>query len=91
MLDPEFDDHKEDIQSSLERFEKMIHQQEDSFFDLDTLEHIAEYYFIQAKFDEALKACDLGLLHFPYTLELISLKAQILGELSQPEEALEMI
>ena len=57
MLDPEFDDHKEDIQSSLERFEKMIHQQEDSFFDLDTLEHIAEYYFIQAKFDEALKAC----------------------------------
>jgi len=60
-------------------------------FDLDTLEQIAEHYFIQAKFDEALKACDLGLLHFPYTLELISLKAQILGELSQPEEALDII
>jgi len=85
MLDPEFDDHKEDIQSSLNRFEKMLNEDENSFFDLDTLEQIAEHYFIQGKFDEGLKACNIGLEHFPYTLELITLKAQILGEMQQAE------
>ena len=91
MLDPEYDDNREDIQSSLKRFEKMLAQEENSFFDLDTLEQIADHYFIQSQFDEGLKACDLGLLHFPYTLELIILKAQILGELTRTEEAMELI
>ncbi len=65
MLDPEYDDNREDIQSSLKRFEKMLAQEENSFFDLDTLEQIADHYFIQSRFEEGLKACDLGLLHFP--------------------------
>ena len=80
MLDPEFDENREDINSSVQRFEKMLNNQEDSFFDIDTLEQIADHYFMQSKFDEALQACDLGLTHFPYTLELIILKAQVLGE-----------
>ena len=44
MLDPEFDDNKEDIQSSVRRFEKMLNQEENSFFDLDTLEQICLLY-----------------------------------------------
>ena len=91
MLDPNYDENKEDLQSSVQRFEKMIYQHENSFFDVETLEQIAEHYFIHAKFDEALKACDLGLTHFPYTLELISLKAQILGDMQKPEEGMELI
>ena len=87
MLDPEFDENREDINSSVQRFEKMLNNQEDSFFDIDTLEQIADHYFMQSKFDEALKACDLGLTHFPYTLELIILKAQVLGEIQKPEDA----
>jgi len=91
MLDPEFDENREDINSSVQRFEKMLNNQEDSFFDIDTLEQIADHYFMQSKFDEALKACDLGLTHFPYTLELIILKAQVLGEIQKPEDAMEII
>ena len=91
MLDPEFDENKEDIQSSVQRYEKMINQQENAFFDAETLEQIAEHYFVQSRFDQALEAVDLGLSHYSYSLELITLKAQILGEMQKPEEAMELI
>lgn len=91
MLDPEYNEDREDIASTLLRFEKMINQEEDSFFDIETLEKIADHYFTFAQYEQALKACDLGLNHFPYTLELIILKSQILGELQKPEEGIELI
>ena len=43
MLDPEFDENKEDIQSSVQRYENMLNQQENAFFDAETLEQIAEH------------------------------------------------
>lgn len=91
MLDPEFDENKEDIQSSVQRYENMLNQQENAFFDAETLEQIAEHYFVQSRFDQALEAVDLGLSHYSYSLELITLKAQILGEMQKPEEAMELI
>jgi hypothetical protein len=60
MLDPEFDENKEDIQSSVQRYENMLNQQENAFFDAETLEQIAEHYFVQSRFDQALEAVNLG-------------------------------
>ncbi len=79
------------MKETLRRFERMLKTDIKEFFDLDTYEQVAEHYLDQGDWEKAIKACDLGLENYPYSLELILSKAQLLANRNQFEHALELL
>jgi len=61
------------------------------FFDLEAYETIIDYYLDHNKNKKALQAADQAIAQYPFSSELIPIKAQILSNLEEYEQALELL
>jgi tetratricopeptide (TPR) repeat protein len=61
------------------------------FFPLEHFEIIIDYYTVQNRFKDALKASSIAIERYPFSTELKFLKAQILSNLGQHNKALELL
>src|SRR5687767_153484 len=76
---------------SVLRFEEMLRNGDNLFFDLNTYEYIISHFIEQGKFKKALKACDYAINQYPFSVELLLDKIQLLIRKENFEEALEML
>ena len=90
-MEQDFEDRREETLHSVKRFESMLKRMESTFFDLDTYEQIVEHYMDEGKIIDAMQACELALEQYPYSLELMLCKAELLANQGNHVEALELI
>jgi len=90
-MQPEFEERHPDWRDSVQRFEVMLKNQERHFFDLDVYEQIVEHYLGEGNWERALQACEFGLEHFPYSLELMLDKAHLLAQSQRYDESLDLL
>ena len=76
---------------SLEKFEKMIQDDNPVYLDLNELEEIIIYYFHDANYELAEKAIDLANQIFPKSINISILSSEILLQKSKESEAYELI
>ncbi|WP_038032425.1 tetratricopeptide repeat protein [Thermonema rossianum] len=80
-----------DSSSWVQRFEEMLLNQEQFFFEVEAYEAIIDHYSSQGKWDEALHACEIGIRQHPFSSDLLLDKADLLTRLGQYDEALSLI
>jgi tetratricopeptide (TPR) repeat protein len=59
-----------------------------TFFDIESFETIIGYYLEKSKFKRALAAVEQAIDQYPFSTELLTVKAQILTNLERFDEAL---
>jgi hypothetical protein len=74
---------REEEEELIRSFEENLKKKTSSFFDLEAYETIIYYYIDRSKHKKALIAVSLAMDQYPYSTELISVKAQILSNLQQ--------
>ncbi|HZX73917.1 MAG TPA: tetratricopeptide repeat protein, partial [Cyclobacteriaceae bacterium] len=82
---------REEEDELIKRFEESLKKHSADFFDLDAYETIIDHYLFRAKYKKALIAVNLAINLYPFSSELIPLKAQILSHLEKYDEALELL
>src|SRR5258706_15198321 len=82
---------REEEEELVRRFEENLRKNSSSFFDIDAFETIIDHYLETSKFKKALAAVNMAMDQFPFSTELISIKAQILSNLEEYDEALELL
>lgn len=82
---------REEDKEHVKRFEEHLKNKSNYFFELEAYENIIQYYIDHAKFPKALKACEIAIEQYPFSIELMLDKAQVLSNLYQHDEALEII
>ncbi|MBL7865994.1 MAG: tetratricopeptide repeat protein, partial [Cyclobacteriaceae bacterium] len=82
---------REDEEELIRRFEDTLKRKTAEFFDLEAYETIIYYYLDRSKHKKAQVAVEMAMEQYPYSTELISVKAQILSNLQQYDEALELL
>src|SRR6187455_3246479 len=82
---------REEENELVKRFEDHLRKKKSEFFDLDAYEHIIDYYMFKGKHNKALVAVNQAIEQYPYSTELITIKAQILSNLDAYDEALELL
>jgi tetratricopeptide (TPR) repeat protein len=82
---------REEENELIKRFEDHLRKKKSEFFDLDAYEQIIDYYMFRSKHNKALQAVNLAIGQYPFSTELITLKAQILSNLEEFDEALSLL
>ena len=72
-------------------FEEGLKKQQFSFFDLEDYEEIISYYMSQNKARKALSAAKQAESQYPFSVEIMLLKAQTLISMESFKEALEVL
>ncbi len=80
-----------DFQNALNRFEKMLENNEQYFFDVEELEDLVTYFIETNDTEKALKVIGFGTQQHPYSTNLIIRHAQVLATSHKPAEALELL
>ncbi len=85
----ESENHFEDggFAEEINKFEQMIKTGGSSFFDMDVLEELSDYYISADNLDLALKAVEEGLIQYPHSTSLKLKKAQLISGLGATTEA----
>jgi tetratricopeptide (TPR) repeat protein len=87
-----FDDENEDLGfSPINKYEQMIADQSNAYFDVEEMEEIIEYYIEQESLEKALEASEFGLAQHPNEASLLILKSEIHLEKDQSKKALESL
>jgi tetratricopeptide (TPR) repeat protein len=81
-------DEKKD---ALQKYEEMIKNRIDLFFDVDTLGLIIDAYFENNKYNQAFEACNYALKLHPTQHEFILRQASLLSKLGNDQSALEKL
>ena len=90
----EEEDHfssKDKTREIVNRFEKMLKNDEHYFFDVDDFEDIIEYYIEESNARKALKVIDFALLQHPDSFILLLRKAQLLAATNKPQKSLDLL
>src|SRR5688572_1898333 len=82
---------REDEEELIKRFEESNRKNAGDFFDLEAYETIIDYYLDRSKNKKALSAVDQAITQYPFSSELIPIKAQILSNLEEYEQAMELL
>jgi tetratricopeptide (TPR) repeat protein len=82
---------REEEEELVRQFEEALKRKSATFFDLEAFETIIYYYMDRAKHKKALLAVQVAITQYPYSTELIAVKAQVLSNLQQYDEALELL
>ncbi|MCF6352272.1 MAG: tetratricopeptide repeat protein [Cyclobacteriaceae bacterium] len=69
-------------------FEEHLRNKTSFLFEIERFEEIINYYSIHSELKKALAACQTAQSQFPYSIDILILKAQTLSALDQDEEAL---
>ncbi len=76
---------------SVKRFEEMVENNKDYFFDVHELEAIADHYISEFQWSKALKVLDYGLSIHQLSFNLLIRKAHLLSDIKEPIEGLKTI
>src|SRR5687768_18008507 len=90
-MSKEYRKREEEGNELIRRFEDYLRKKKSEFFDLDAYEQIIDYYMFRSKHNKALQAVNLAISQYPFSTELITLKAQILSNLEEFDEALSLL
>ncbi|MFM7430695.1 MAG: tetratricopeptide repeat protein, partial [Flammeovirgaceae bacterium] len=82
---------REEEEELIKRYEENLRATSPAYFDIDEYEIIIDYYMEKLKFKKALTAVNQAIDQFPFSTGLISIKAQVLSNLQQYDEALELL
>src|ERR671910_1163444 len=82
---------REEENELIKRFEDHLRKKKAEFFDLDAYEQIIEHYMFRGKHNKALQAVNQAISQYPFSIELITIKAQVLSNLEEYEQALELL
>ncbi len=82
---------REEEEELIKRYEENLRANSIGYFDIDAYEVIVDHYMEKLKFKKALAAVNQATEQFPFSTGLIAIKAQILSNLEQYEEALELL
>ena len=75
--------------SNVDRYEKMLRNKTQDFFDTETIESIAEYYIVKDQLKKALDVVHYGETLYPYHTGFKFKKAEVFLELEKFEDAIE--
>lgn len=84
------DEHRE-VMSKVTRFESMLANQENYYFDCEEFQDIIEHYILRSDFDQAQNVVEYSLNLHPTSIDLKILKTQVLVGFLKYKEALELI
>ncbi|MDH5249970.1 MAG: tetratricopeptide repeat protein, partial [Cyclobacteriaceae bacterium] len=82
---------REEGNELIKRFEDHLRKKKAEFFDLDAYEQIIDHYMMRGKHSKALHAVNQAISQYPFSIELITLKAQILSNLEEYGQALDLL
>src|SRR3954469_24894341 len=82
---------REEENELIKRFEDNLRKKKAGFFDLDAYEQIIDFYMFRGKLNKALHAVNQAISQYPYSIELITIKAQVLSSLEEYDQALELL
>ncbi len=82
---------RQEEEELIKRYEENLKHNHGEFFDIDSYETIIGYYLEKSKFKRALTAVDQAIDQYPFSTELLTVKAQIFTNLERYEEALELL
>ena len=82
---------REEGNELIKRFEDHLRKKKAEFFDLDAYEQIIDHYMFRSKHNKALQAVNQAISQYPFSIELITIKAQILSNLEEYSQALELL
>ena len=82
---------KKEEKELIKRFEMHLKRGDNQYFDEDDFLIIINFYLESDKMKWALKACDLGLMQYEYSTDLMSDKAEILARTGKLSEAISCI
>ncbi|MEM6830110.1 MAG: tetratricopeptide repeat protein, partial [Bacteroidota bacterium] len=86
------EEHKRKEEKELVRkYEAFLKSKENHYFDEESFIQIVSYYLTNEKYLQALKACDISLEQFPFSVDMTIEKADVLVKLNRPEEAIELL
>src|SRR3954465_14362837 len=90
MEEEEFDHHEEEqlIQQSVQRYEEMLRQKDEYFFDVDAFISIIDNYIEKNDPVKSMEVIEYATHQHPSSVEFLLKKAQILAMTSQPQRAL---
>jgi len=81
--------YKKKIENKIVKlFEEHVRNKTNFLFDIEQFEEIINHYSVHNELKKALSACQSAESQFPYSIDILILKAQTLSELDQDEEAL---
>ena len=79
------------FKNSLERFEQMLRNDHPSFFEMPELVELIDYYFDLDDLLKAYKAADLATEQYPFSVDFVIKKAQILSAKERFRDALDIL
>ena len=82
---------REEENELIKRFEDHLRKKKSEFFDLDAYEEIIDFYMTRGKHTKALHAVNQAINQYPFSTELIVVKAQVLTNLEDYAQALELL
>jgi len=75
----------------IKRFEEFLTDGTKSFFDTDEFETLIDYYLTANQYPKAVQAVELALEQYPFSIDLIIRKAQLLSANKETRKALELL
>jgi len=87
----EFRKREEEEEELIKRYEESLRKNTSDFYDIDSYEIIIDHYMARSKFKKALVAVNSAINQFPFSTDLLSVKAQVLSHLKQYDEALVLL
>ncbi len=86
-MSEEVTDKDENYHEAVGRFEQMLKEDGNFFFDINAIEFIIDYYLDKGNAEKALLACNHALALYPFATQLNVEKAKILQEIGKIDEA----
>ncbi|HWZ21258.1 MAG TPA: hypothetical protein VNW06_01320, partial [Cytophagaceae bacterium] len=83
--------HNQEGKEAVRRFEEMLKNGENLFFDLNVFEEIIDHYIEAGKFKKASGVCDMAMAQYPYSTELLIQKAHLLIRKEEFTEAWDLL
>src|SRR5690606_10275945 len=82
---------REEENELIRRFEDLLRRKKPGLFDLESYEQIIDYYLFRSKYNKALQAVNQAISQYPFSTELLTVKAQILSNLEEYDQALALL
>ena len=75
----------------IKRFEELLSNNTRSFFDADEFDILIDYYLTANQYHKALQAVDFALEQYPYSIDFLIRKSQLLSANKETRKALELL
>lgn len=85
------DKSSEEVSSLIKRYERMLARHENYFFDLDEFLDIIAFYTDNYQYYKALSVVDTAIKQYPFSTEILILKANILFRKENYKESLQIL